>query len=592
MSRNISVFLMTLTFCISVGTAAKDSIIFNEIHNAVDDKHDWIEIKNITNREITLNSWEISIVTSSQDDEDIVSFTGLDYKLKPGKLILITNALHTDTDLIQGQNIVDPPHNPVLLPSYLVAPDLRLPIAPYLLILRNQPDLNGTPDQIEDVAGNYYREVVEDNTDIWPLHDTKVFFENTQFLTQGKAWQRTEPIRDGYDPRAWEESGYKSGLGYDMNADKATSLGTPGYSSDIYLRNVSSGEVVFSEIMFATNKLSWVEPQWIELYNASNTKVVDLEGWLLIFETDDREDETRNQFTSINLKSMEILPKQTVLLVSDKSQHSDNILDRQIYDLSEHHGTELGLNTYPSFIFDSKGFSLELKSPDNTSVDKVGNMYGEVGNYDLLFEFLYGHRNRDKARVSWIRRFNEDGTVSTGDELKSWKRTAKLQSFRFADVKSYYGKQTDLGTPGYRSTTPLPDSLSLPLPVSLSDFSAEVMDTGVVIKWTTESELNNAGFNIYRSETKEGEFAAVNATLIKGAGTTGERNDYTWIDTSAKPNIAYYYQIEDVSFTGEGQTHTTARLKGFISAKNKLATTWSTLKRLPQSKKNRVLNVF
>ena len=53
---------------------AKDYVIFNEIHNAYDDKHDWIEIKNISNREALLNTWEISIVTSSQDDIDIVSF--------------------------------------------------------------------------------------------------------------------------------------------------------------------------------------------------------------------------------------------------------------------------------------------------------------------------------------------------------------------------------------------------------------------------------------------------------------------------------------------------------------------------------------
>ncbi len=266
MIRILSVFLMTLTFCISVDTAANDSIIFNEIHNAVDDKHDWIEIKNITNREITLNSWEISIVTSSQDDEDIVSFSsrGLDYKLKPGALLLITNAPHTHTDLIQGQNIADQPHNPDVTPLYLIARDLRLPNTPYLLILRNQPDLNGTPDQIEDVAGNYYREVVEDNTNIWPLSDTRVFFENTQFLTQGKAWQRTEPIRDGYDPRAWEESGYKSGLGYEMNADSSRSLGTPGYPSDIYVSNVDRREVVFSEIMFATKNftLPYRRPQF------------------------------------------------------------------------------------------------------------------------------------------------------------------------------------------------------------------------------------------------------------------------------------------------------------------------------------------
>ena len=75
-----------------------------------------------------------------------------------------------------------------------------------------------------------------------------------------------------------------------------------------------------------------------------------------------------------------------------------------------------------------------------------------------------------------------------------------------------------------------------PLPVTLSYFLAELTDTGVVLKWTTESEVDNAGFYIYRSETRDGEFKVVNPTMIQGAGTTGEHNEYTWTDTTAKPN--------------------------------------------------------
>ena len=42
-----------------------------------------------------------------------------------------------------------------------------------------------------------------------------------------------------------------------------------------------------------------------------------------------------------------------------------------------------------------------------------------------------------------------------------------------------------------------------PLPVTLSHFRAEHTNAGVVLNWTTESEVDNAGFYIYRSETKE-----------------------------------------------------------------------------------------
>ena len=118
-----------------------------------------------------------------------------------------------------------------------------------------------------------------------------------------------------------------------------------------------------------------------------------------------------------------------------------------------------------------------------------------------------------------------------------------------------------------------------PVPVSLSFFRPTLENGIVTIRWTTESELDNAGFNILRSNNRSNGFKQMNTALIQGAGTTGERSTYKWIDTAVKPGIVYYYQIEDVSFAGEHKVLTTARLKGLISAKDKLTTTWSELKR-------------
>ena len=118
-----------------------------------------------------------------------------------------------------------------------------------------------------------------------------------------------------------------------------------------------------------------------------------------------------------------------------------------------------------------------------------------------------------------------------------------------------------------------------PLPVTLSHFRAEHTTAGVVLKWTTESELDNAGFNILRSETKDGEFKPINSKLIQGAGTTSERHTYTWTDTTAKPNVVYYYQIEDISHAGDRKQLATVRMRGYVSAAGKLTTKWGDLKR-------------
>ena len=76
-----------------------------------------------------------------------------------------------------------------------------------------------------------------------------------------------------------------------------------------------------------------------------------------------------------------------------------------------------------------------------------------------------------------------------------------------------------------------------------------------------------------------GKFVVVNPTMIAGAGTTAEKQSYTFTDATADPNVIYYYQIEDVSLDGNRQTLTRAhRLKGHIGAAGKATRTWGELK--------------
>ena len=142
-------------------------------------------------------------------------------------------------------------------------------------------------------------------------------------------------------------------------------------------------------------------------------------------------------------------------------------------------------------------------------------------------------------------------------------------------ISTYFGHHSDISTAGGRDGGPLPVSLSSFRPL-------RNQATGHVdIQWVTQSELNNAGFNILRSETKTGEFKVINVKgIIAGHGTTSEKHVYTFTDTTAKPNIVYYYQIEDISLDGQRTTLRTTHLRGNVSAAGKLTTTWSNLKRI------------
>ena len=163
----------------------------------------------------------------------------------------------------------------------------------------------------------------------------------------------------------------------------------------------------------------------------------------------------------------------------------------------------------------------------------------------------------------------EDGTLMVSWVLASRTRFAQGTHIK---VSSYYGLPTDVGTPGFRAGGALP--------VELSHFRPARDKAGaVVITWSTQSELNNAGFFIKRSRQRDGEFQVVNATMIPGAGTTGEKQFYTYTDTTAQRDVVYYYQIEDVSLDGDRQTLTRGiRLKGHIGAAGKAAVLWSELK--------------
>ena len=69
---------------------------------------------------------------------------------------------------------------------------------------------------------------------------------------------------------------------------------------------------------------------------------------------------------------------------------------------------------------------------------------------------------------------------------------------------SWYGSDEDAGTPGYDSGGPLPVELSMFYP------ARDRLTGAVVITWETQSELNNAGFFIKRSEARNGEFKVIN----------------------------------------------------------------------------------
>lgn len=70
------------------------------------------------------------------------------------------------------------------------------------------------------------------------------------------------------------------------------------------------------------------------------------------------------------------------------------------------------------------------------------------------------------------------------------------------------------------------------------------------LKWTTASEVDNFGFDIYRSLSEDGPFDRITTEPLAGAGTTDEPQNYVFVDSEIDPTRDYFYYIESISLGG------------------------------------------
>jgi len=87
------------------------------------------------------------------------------------------------------------------------------------------------------------------------------------------------------------------------------------------------------------------------------------------------------------------------------------------------------------------------------------------------------------------------------------------------------------------------------LPVILSSFTAQAEGGAVTLLWHTEAEVNNIGFQIYRSEKRDGNYTKI--AFVKGAGSTAMPTDYKFVDKKVETDKTYFYYLQDIDIAGE-----------------------------------------
>ena len=65
----------------------------------------------------------------------------------------------------------------------------------------------------------------------------------------------------------------------------------------------------------------------------------------------------------------------------------------------------------------------------------------------------------------------------------------------------------------------------------------------IIVRWSTEFEVNTAGFNIYRSDSENGAWTKMNSQLIPGSPDPLRGGSYVFTDTNVIANQSYWYEL-------------------------------------------------
>ena len=589
--------------------------IISEVGNFPTAKKDyeWFEILVTSDTAQNFENWEVEIITGPKTSKSVVVLPKIPDAQKIGKdgILLVTStdpADDPDHPLAPGYNVMKndanqargvPADHPV---RYLVKSFANeLPSDEFVLLLRTDQSKTNH-ETVKDVAGYHSNLKVDEAafySDLWPLRNFGGPVSAKNQLSEGEVHYRQHVSvvgtgtthGDKNDDQVAMRAAPWTGIGYKRNAaDTAQNGGTPGYPNMgtdlsqggalVRQGDTAKQSVIISEVMYSAGRNL---PQWIELQNMSNTVGINLDNWSLFvvnhnLNVDGEEYDGNKLSERIDLDG-KIPPGQTFLIASTSNRHTTDLPNARVWDLRRGVGEKL---------LNPNGFYLTLKAETHEGdaakhqlIDVAGNLAdpdtvksrrADAQSFEEVAWELPSGMTEDGARVSIARR--TDDKIKTKDGTKAWSWISSDMDARLNRIKdrTHYGHSTDISSPGM--------TVGSVLPVSLSKFRPERMkNTGeIVVRWATESELNNAGFNILRSEKRDGEFTKVH--FEAGQGTTSERTAYEWRDTSAKPNVVYYYQIQDVSLDGDVTTLRITHLRGNVTAVGKLTTTWGEIKAL------------
>jgi len=94
--------------------------------------------------------------------------------------------------------------------------------------------------------------------------------------------------------------------------------------------------------------------------------------------------------------------------------------------------------------------------------------------------------------------------------------------------------------------------------VTLVGFTATALETGILLEWQTATELDNAGFHLWRATGegwKSGDYSTVIRLTEQLLPAQGNFSLYSYIDANVSTYTTYYYGLEDIDLYGQSTYH-------------------------------------
>jgi hypothetical protein len=125
---------------------------------------------------------------------------------------------------------------------------------------------------------------------------------------------------------------------------------------------------------------------------------------------------------------------------------------------------------------------------------------------------------------------------SSGDLINFHLSDQTVVSENTADVKRFLFGNSPLGGP---------------LPVELSSFNAVQIGSDVLLKWRTETEISNFGFDVERANDLNGSVQQWNKIgFVEGNGNSNSPKDYSFND-NPRFGSKYYYRLKQIDSDGK-----------------------------------------